>query len=55
MLQIPEGLQMGSIQAASVHATPAGVEFILMSLYYPYITPTGLMTSIHCGSANIVI
>jgi len=39
MLQIPEGLQMGSKQAAGEYAIPAGIEFIFWYLFPTHISP----------------
>ena len=41
MLQIPEGLQMGSIYAAGEHAIPAGIEFIFEPFVLPICHPYG--------------
>ena len=43
MLQIPEGLQMGSKQAAGEYAIPAGIEFIFDTSFLPIYHPSGAL------------
>ncbi len=43
MIQIPEGLQMGSIYAVGEHTIPAGIEFIFDTSVLPICHPFGAL------------